>query len=170
MARKVITGIRINLANGSVDGNGTASSIPHYTPGETVRADSGLYIYMQANGAVAEGYICKYAEGTWDADTVTHAEGDSTNYALAVCVASGGLADNQWGWFWRGEGYDYVYVKSSASADTQMLLSTTAGQVDDTTDGTDVIHDLFTIGAAAGAALSLCRSSVLLSVNASVTN
>lgn len=169
--RICLSNIVINLTRGSTsDADGTSTSVPRHKPGQTVDCDSGRYIYMQANGAVAEGYICKFAEGTWDADTVTHTEGDTVQYALGVCVTSGGLADNQWGWFWRGLGYEYVYVKSSALADINMLLCTTAGQVDDSTDGTDVIHDLFTIGAAAGAALSLCRSGVLLSVNTSITN
>lgn len=169
--RKVSDGtIGVNLALGSVDVNGTANTIPQYTPGEVVRADSGVYIYMSANGAVAEGYAAKFAEGTWDADTVTTAESASTNTPLGICVTSGGLADNQWGWFWRGQGYEYVYVKDSAAADAQLLTTTTAGQVGDTTDGVDPIHDLHCIGAAAGTALSLARSSVLLSTNATITN
>lgn len=164
MARKVYSAVGINLAGGS------ASTTPEFGPGDTVMADSGLYIYLQANGTVAEGYAVKYAEGTWDADTITTAESGTTQTAIAINVTSGGLADNYWGWFWRGLGKEYAYVKDSASADTQMMTTTTAGQVGDTTDGTDPIHDLFTVGAAAGAALSLVRSGRLLAVNTTVTN
>lgn len=164
MARRVNSAIGINLSAGS------SSTVPEFTPGETVRADSGIYMYGQANGAVTEGYICKYVEGTYDFDTVTHTEGDSVNYSLGVNVTAGGLADNYWGWFWRGQGSEYVYVKDSASADVNMLLTTTAGMVGDNTDGTDVIHDLFTNATVSAAGLALCRSTVLLSVNASITN
>lgn len=161
--------INVTLSSPLAAGSSTVYQ-PEYKLGETVVCDSGIYIYGQANGAVVEGYAAKFAEGTWDFDTVTTAESGSTQTPLGICVASGGLADNQYGWFWRGMGYEYVYVKDSASADAQLLTTTTAGQVGDTTDGVDLIHDLFCIGAAAGAALSLARSGVLLSTNATITN
>lgn len=164
MARKPLTSIYVNVALGS------GSTTPEFQPGEAVMCDSGLYIYMQANGAVAEGYAVKYAEGTFDGDTVTTAESGTTQTAIAINVTSGGLADNYWGWFWRGLGKEYAYVKDSAAADAQMHTTTTAGQIGDTTDGTDLIHDLFTVGSAAGAALSLVRSGRLLAVNTTITN
>lgn len=164
MARKPLTATYINVALGS------GSTTPEFAPGDTVLCDSGLYQYMQANGAVAEGYAVKFVEGTWDGDTVTTAESASTNTPLGICVTTGGLADNYWGWFWRGQGKEYVYVKDSASDNAQLLTTTTAGQVGDTTDGVDLIHDLHCVGAAAGAALSLARSTVLLSTNATITN
>lgn len=171
MSRQCITHPYISVgAVGSVLGT-DGSYIPNYKPGQVVICDSGEYVYGSANGAVAENYLCKYVEGVWDFDTITHTEGDTAHCLLGVCVASGGLADNQWGWFWLGKGSELVYIKSSvASADTQLLLCTTAGQVDDSTDGTDVIHDLFNVAAAAGTAAALCYSSVRLSVNASITN
>lgn len=169
--RKAISTAYINVRNPSpLAAGSTTVYAPEYKLGETVVCDSGLYIYMQANGAVPEGYAAKFAEGTWDADTVTTAESGSTNTPIGICVADGGLSDNQYGWFWRGMGYEYVYVKDSAVADAQLLTTTTAGQVGDTTDGVDLIHDLFCVGAAAGAALSLARSSVLLTTNATITN
>lgn len=170
--RKAISTAYINVRNASALAAGSSTVyVPDYRLGETVLCDSGLYIYMQANGAVAEGYLCKFVEGTWDADTVTHTEGDTTNLALAICVTDGGLADNQYGWFWRGMGTEYAYVDSTvAAADTQLKLCTTAGRVDDSTDGTDIIHDLFNVAVVSAAGLNLVRSTVLLSVNASITN
>lgn len=150
--------------------NADGGYTPEFALGTEVKADSGLYKYLQANGTVAEGYAVKYLPGTNDGDTVTTAESGTTNTDIAICVASGGLADNQQGWFWVGEGYEYAYIKDSASDAAQLLTTTTAGQVGDTTDGVDLIHDLFCLGAAAGAALSLVRSSVRLTTNATITN
>lgn len=169
--RKPISTAYVNVRNASpLAAGSTTVYVPEYKLGETVVCDSGLYIYMQANGAVPEGYAAKYAEGTWDADTVTSAESGTTNTPVGICVADGGLVDNQYGWFWRGMGYEYAYIKDSAVADAQLMTTTTAGQVGDSTDGLDPIHDLFCVGAAAGAALSLVRSSVLLTTNATITN
>lgn len=169
--RIVKDAIHVNLTVGSSLRAGSSTVYePDFALGWTVEADSGKYKYMQANGAVAEGYAVKYVEGTWDGDTATTAESASANTDIGICVTAGGLADNQHGWFWCGNGYEYVYVKDSAADDAQLHTTTTAGQVGDTTDGVDPIHDLHCIGSAAGAALSLARSSVLLSTNATITN
>lgn len=172
MSRKVLTGVAIDLAKKSALSSADSTVyLPEFVLGTQVLADSGVYIYMQANGAIAEGYIAKFIEGTWDADTITTAESGTTNTPLGVCVASGGLADNQHGWFWRGAGSEYVYVESTvAAADTQLLTSSTAGKVDDSTNGTDPIHDLFNVAAVSSTGLNLCRSTSLLSVNATITN
>lgn len=161
MARKCITHPYINVALKSVDGNGAASSVPHYKAGEVALCDSGHYVYGQANGAITEGYVCKAVAGTWDFDTVTTTESGSTNTVIGVCVASGGLADNQWGWFWRGLGQEYVYA-TDVNADVQLTTSANAGEA---TTGGDNIDGLFTVENNASVGLTLCRSAVLLSTN-----
>lgn len=171
MARRVLTGVGVNLEVGSkLAAGSTTVYTPDYILGQQVVADSGVYIYGQANGAVAEGYACKYVEGTFDFDTVTTSESGSTQTHIGVCVTAGGLADNQYGWFWRGCGSEYVYVKDSATIDTQMMTTTTAGQVGDSTDGIDYIHELFNNGTISAAGLALCRSSRLLCTNTTIVN
>ena len=156
MARKVINGAAfINVALGS------ASTTPEHKPGDTVVCDSGLYVYGSANGAIDEGAICKFVEGTWDFDEITTAESGSTNTPIGVCVASGGLADNYWGWFWRGQGKESVYVQDIAT-DTQVTTTTSAGEGG---SGGDNIDSLFTNENNASAGLTVCRASRLLSTN-----
>lgn len=163
----------VNPTLGSVNaGTGAASTVPEYTPGQIWQADSGIYVYGQANGVVAEGYACYYVEGTWDFAPVTTAISGSTNTPIGVCVVAGGLVDNQWGWFWRGGigGTEYVYLTASISANTQLTTVTpgTAGQV---TTGGDPIHNLFNNAASGGSGgLTLCRSTALLETNTTITN
>jgi hypothetical protein len=169
MARKAISQPYVNVSLGSVKASdGTASTVPDYAPGDKINCDSGQYIYMQANGAVVEGYLCKYVEGTYDADTCTTAESGSTATPLGVCVTSGGLVDNQWGWFWRGLGSgEYVYLTTTIAADTQVTTHTVAGQG---STGGDPIHSLFANVSSGSGGLTLCRSSVLLCTNDTITN
>jgi hypothetical protein len=169
MARKVTTAVGVNLTAGSpLAAGSTTVYIPEYGLGDRVVADSGVYQYLQANGAVAEGYICKFVEGTFDADIVTTGESAAVNTPLGVCVTSGGLADNQYGWFWRGDGQDYVYLTASITIDTQITTHTTAGNG---STGGDPIHDLFnTVASPGSAALTLCRSATLLNTNSTITN
>lgn len=168
MARKVTSAVGVNLAAGApLAAGSTTVYIPEYALGERVVADSGIYQYLQANGAVAEGYACKFVEGTFDADPVDTTESGTTNTPLGVCVTSGGLSDNQYGWFWRGDGQDYVYLTSSITINTQLTTGGTAGQV---TTGGDPIHDLFNTVASTTAGLYLCRSATLLNTNSTITN
>lgn len=164
MARKCLTHPYINVALKSVDGNGAANSIPQFAPGEKIWCDSGLYIYGSANGAVSEGYLCKFVEGTYDFDTVTTAESASANTPIGVCVASGGLADNQWGWFWRGHGKEYVYV-TDVNADVQVTTHTNAGEG---STGGDNVDGLFTNENNASAGLTICRASGALQTNMTI--
>ena len=164
MARKCITHPYINVALGSVDYNGAASTVPQFKPGERALCDSGVYQYGQANGAITEGFICKFVEGTFDFDTVTTTESGSTNTPLGVCVTSGGLADNQWGWFWRGQGSEYVYV-ADVNADVQVTTTANAGEGG---TGGDNVASLFTNENNGAAGLTLCRATELLSTNPTI--
>lgn len=161
MARKPITSVYVNVALGSVDGNGTANTIPQYTPGEILICDSGVYLYGSADGAIAEGYCAKYVEGTWDFDTAATGEGDTELVTLGICVTSGGLADNQWGWFWLGEGYEDCYCEDVA-ADVQVTLTATTGIVG---AGGEAIDGLVTIENNAAQGLTACRSTTRLCTN-----
>lgn len=156
MARKPLSNIYINVSVGS------SSTVPEYAPGEVVVCDSGTYVYGSANGAIAEGYVCKFVQGVWDFDTVTTSESGATNTQIGVCVASGGLADNYWGWFWRGAGNgEYVYTLVT-TIDVQLTTATTAGLA--VTSG-DTIDGLYPNGSVSSEGLRLCRSSKLLETN-----
>lgn len=162
MARIALNQVGVNFAAGSLPPSITgALSQPEYALGTQIWADSGLYIYGQANGAIAEGYICKYVEGTFDFDTVDTTESGTTPTNLGVCVTSGGLADNYFGWFWRGCGKESVYVQDVA-ANVQVTTTGTAGQGG---AGGDYIYNLFTNENNAAAGLTSCRASGLLSTN-----
>lgn len=157
MARIVNDGtVGINLSVGS------ASTTPEHKPGATVRADTGNYIYGSANGAVAEGAICKYVEGTFDFDTVTTAESGSTNTLVGVSVASGGLADNYWGWFWVGNGSEEVLLATTIAADTQVTTTSSAGTGG---SGGDNVYSLFTNESSGSGGLTNCRASGRLATN-----
>lgn len=159
MARKPLTAVFINVALGS------SSTTREFGAGDVVQCDSGLYVYGQANGAIAEGYLAKFVEGTYDFDTVTTAESASTQTQLGVCVAAGGLADNYWGWFWRGMGNEEVYVTTTIAVDTQLTTHTSAGQA---STGGDNVYGLFTNESSGSGGLTNCRCAGLLSTNFTV--
>lgn len=170
MSRQALFQPFINVSIPSINpGTGAASTVPDYKAGTVFQADNGLYVYGQSNGATVEGYLAKFVEGTWDFDTVTTAESGSTQTPLGVCVASGGLIDNQWGWWWRGGagGSEYVYLTTTISADTQVTTHTVAGQG---STGGDPIHNLFANASSGSGGLTLCRSGALLETNTTITN
>lgn len=162
--RKSLTHPWINVELGSVDMNGSASSVPQHKPGDVIYCDSGLYVYGSANGAVDEGAVCKFVEGVWDFDEVTTAESGSTETQLGICVTDGGLADNQWGWFWRGLGTEYAYV-TDVNADVQLTTHTNAGEL---STGGDNVFGLFSAENNASAGLTLVRSGRLICTNTTI--
>lgn len=161
----------INVAQGSVDkATGASSSVPEFGPGQKIRCDSGVYRYLQANGAVIEGGICKYipAGSTWDATPFNTSTSAQIPTDCAVCVTSGGLSDNQWGWFWIGDGEDYVYATSTITSFLQVTTWTSAGQV--AVGSGDNISDLVAIGSTTASGLRLMRSTRLLATNFTTHN
>lgn len=143
---------------------GSAGTTPEYKPGQIIpTAEGNVYIYGQANGAVAEGYGCKYVEGVFDFDPVTTAESGTTPTPIGINVTDGGLADNYWGWFWKGgSGQEYAYVTDIA-ADVQ--VTTGAGTAGQLTSGGDTIQNLFTNENNSTAGLTICRASGFFSTN-----
>lgn len=162
MARIALNQVGVNLAaKSSLQGGSTTAYNPEFGIGTQIWADSGLYIYGQANGAITEGHICKFVDGTWDFDSVTTAESGTAFTPLGVCVASGGLADNQHGWFWRGFGKESVYVADVASG----VQVTTTGNAGEGGSGGDYVYSLFTNENNAAAGLTSCVATGALSTN-----
>lgn len=162
MARRPLHEVHTNLTAGAPLAVGSTTAYqPEYTLGHIVYCDSGVYVYGQANGTVAEGDCCKYVERAYDFDPAATGEGDTELITLGVCVTSGGLADNQHGWFWLGEGSEYVLCEDVA-ADVQVTLTAAAGTVG---AGGEAIDGLVTIENNASAGLTLCRSATRLTTN-----
>lgn len=162
MSRKPQDGsIGINVALGS------SGTIPEFGVGDVVTCDSGVYVYGSANGAIDEGALCKYTEGSFDFDEVTTAESGTTNTQCGICVTSGGLADNYYGWFWRGRGYEEALFGGSINANTQLTTTATAGVVG---TGGDNVDGLFTVDqSASGGGLYTVRAAGLLQTNMTVS-
>jgi len=160
MARKVLDGSAYtNVALGS------SSTVPEYAPGDTVRCDSGLYVYGSANGAITVGQACKFVEGVYDFDTVTTAESGSTNTQLGICIAADGLADNYWGWFWRGMGTEEALLATTISADAQLTTTTTPGTLG---SGGDNVDGAFAVDASGSGGVVTIRAAGLLQTNMTV--
>lgn len=166
----------INVTEKSVlQAGSTAVYQPDYKLGMEIKCDSGIYRYLQANGAVAEGYACKYLRSgltvaNFDATPMNGTTSGTTPTDVAICVATGGLADNQQGWFWIGHGEDYCYLASAITSYTQLSAgtSTTLGQLGAETSG-DRVCDLIAIDSATSSGLRLCRSTRLLCTNFTVS-
>ena len=162
----------INVTQASVLAAGSTTVYqPDYKLGMEIRCDSGVYRYLQANGAVAEGYACKYLRsgltvGNYDATPMNGTVSAAIQTDVAVCVATGGLADNQQGWFWIGEGEDYCFLSTAITSYTQLTAGTSAvlGQLAASGSG-DNIQDLIAIDSATSSGLRLCRSTKLLATN-----
>lgn len=119
--------------------------------GEQHTADSGVYLYAQADGAIAEGALVKISD-VGQADSVTTAESAATPKKLGVCVAAGGLADNQYGWFWRGNGVEEALLANGVAADTALTTTATAGVLG---TGGDAVVSLVSVDANSSGAAAL---------------
>ena len=164
----------VNVAEGSRDlGTGAVSTDPQYRPGWEIVCDSGRYKYLKANGAVLEGQIVKYlrsgqiaAIANFDATPLTTTISGAVPTDCGICVTSGGLTDNQWGWFWLGSGEEYIYLTSGVASYTQLCTWTSAGHLAASGSG-DNVADLVCIDSttSSGTALRLARSNRLLATN-----
>lgn len=173
MARICYNHPYINVAQKSVLAAGSTTVYqPDYKLGTEIKCDSGIYRYLQADGAISEGYVCKFlasgaATGLYDAWVLNTTGSGTAITTCGICVAHGGLADNQQGWFWLGEGEEYVYLASGVTSFTGPLCTwTTSGQVAAATSG-DIIAELMPIDSttSSGTSLRLCRSPRLLATN-----
>jgi hypothetical protein len=101
---------------------------------------TGEYWFVQANGAIAAGAVCKITDAG-QADTVTTSESGSTAKILGIAQAA--LADNEWGWLWRGNGYTEALVVTGNAADTALTTHTGAGEL--STGGDTIVGGLVTV-------------------------
>lgn len=166
----------INVAQPSVLQAGSSTVYqPDFKPGFEIVCDSGKYKYLQANGAVSEGYLCKFirsgqisAIANFDATPMNGTTSAAIPTDCCICVTSGGLADNQWGWFWLGQGEEFVYVSTGVASYTQLTAGTSSvlGTLAASGSG-DNVADLICIDSttSSGSALRLARSHRLLATN-----
>lgn len=129
--------------------------------GQSVQADSGVYEYFQANGAISEGGVCilTYDDGqAVEADTTA-----SGSTPKSIGIACEALADNEYGWFWRGKGYENVLLAASVADDAAITTTATAGEGG---TGGDLIFSLISTAANGGSvALTACAAGGLLTTN-----
>jgi len=159
MARKVLSGaFGVDLSKVH-----TSTSSDRFSYRTMVEADSGVYIYGQASGAIAEGALC-FIDETGQVTEMTTTNSGSTPKEACVCVADGGLADNAEGWFWRGKGVEEVLVADSVADDAALTTTASAGVAG---AGGDAVNSLVTTEAnsSGGAALTTCQAAGLLSTN-----
>ena len=140
---------------------------PDIKIGTEIRCDSGVYKYLQADGVVSEGFLCRWFPTTLKANALDTTTSGTAPTNCGVCVASGGLVDGQQGWFWLGDGEEYCYLASGATSFTVPLCTwTTSGQIGAAGSG-DLIWNLVAVDSStsSGTSLRLCRSNTLLKTN-----
>lgn len=172
MARIVYNHPYINLAQASVLAAGSTTVYqPDFKLGTEVRADSGVYRYLKADGAILEGMLCRwFSGGTATGNYDAHRLDTTTSAALptdgAICVTSGGLANDQPGWFWLGDGEEYCYLASGVASYIPLCTWTTSGAIGGAGSG-DLIWNLVAVDSStsSGTSLRLCRSNTLLKTN-----
>lgn len=103
------------------------------------------YVYVQADGAISANDVVIITEA-YQADAI-----DTTNSAGAigdrVGVAPADFADDDYGWV-QVKGPCTINVATSASANTKLNTTGTAGRVDDdATTGAETIQGLYTTAA-----------------------
>ena len=159
MARKVLSGaFGVDLSRVH-----TETSYDRFAYRTMVEADSGVYIYGQASGAIDEGALC-FIDETGQVAELDSTGSGSTPKECCVCVSAGGLADDQEGWFWRGKGVEEVLVANSVADDAALTTTANAGIAG---AGGDAVNSLVTTEAnSSGAArLTTCQAAGLLSTN-----
>lgn len=163
----------INVAQKSVLAAGSTTVYqPDVKLGTEIRCDSGVYRYLQADGAIPVGYLVRFFPGgtatsNYDANLIDTTLSGTAPHALGICVAEGGLVDNQQGWFWLGDGEEYCALASGVTSLTVPLCTwTTSGLIGGAGSG-DLIWNLVAVDSStsSGTSLRLCRSNTLLKTN-----
>ena len=112
----------------------------HRTPfkvGQKVEANDGTYMFVQANGAIAQYAAVKIDDDYQAVELTTAISGDEPT---KVGVAQVAFADNDYGLVFIGPGSCTVLAAANCAADVVLNTTTTAGVVDDAS--TDVVVNL----------------------------
>jgi len=167
----------INLTLGSRDKfTGAVTSIPEHKPGFELKADSGVYRYLQATSATSEGYGARFIRSGFLTSNFGATPLLTADVTLPVdvgaVVTAGGLAANQWGWYWLGEGEDFLYMASTCQggmAGGNVGAFTSAGQFFATSTlaqaSGKIIADVMVADSNTSSGLRLCRASRLMVAN-----
>lgn len=113
-----------------------------------VSHDGKEYVYVQASGAIAgDGYVAGIDED-YQATALTTSGGGALGDLVGVAGAA--FADNDYGWL-QVKGPCNVQVSASAAANTALVATSTAGQLDDAATGKSVSGIVLTAARAASA-------------------
>lgn len=126
--------------------------------GLKVQADSGQYLYAQANGAIGEGAACSFEVTSTDCQAIKQATGTTGQSIGAACEA---LADNEYGWFWLGGagGYDNLLVVTGIADNAALTLDTAGVAGTWGAGGTAVVGAYAAAASGVGTGLVTCRST-----------
>lgn len=111
------------------------------------------FVYVQANGAITgAGYACVIDE-TFQAAMLSTSNDD---FGDKVGIPRAAFADNDYGWL-QIYGVSTVLVAATVSANTLLMTTSTAGQLEDTATGVSVDGVvLTTANGGGGAAATAC--------------
>lgn len=134
-------------------------TVAQYQLGLKVQADSGQYIYGQANGAIDEGAAVSFEVTSSDCQLAELSTGTA---GLSVGAACEALADNEYGWAWVGGagGYDNILVAAGVSDNTALKATASAGELDG--GGGTAVVGAYTAAASGAGGLTACRSTTIL--------
>lgn len=130
---------------------------PIQAPGTRLKANDGVYQYVEATADIAQYAMVKIT------DNVSAAEGTTTllpsTEPAKVGIAQVAIPEDSFGWVFVGPGTATCKVASSCAADVKLYTTATAGVVDDA--ATTLIQGLTlltaTTVAAAAPVLAVCE-------------
>lgn len=130
-----------------------------YQLGMKVQADSGIYLYGQANGAIDEGAAVSFEVTSSDCQLAELSTGST---GLSVGVACEALADNEHGWIWVGGagGYENVLLAAGVSDNAALKATASAGVLDG--GGGTAVVGAYAAAASGAGGLTACRSTTVL--------
>ena len=126
----------------------------------------GEFVYVQANGAVAQYAIVKIDNDGQAAELTTTISGSEPTACGILQVA---LADNEYGWAWVKGGGSGKGIKVKAltlcATDVKLYTTATAGAIDDS--ATDLVQGLTlcSTNAAGGTVATECYSPIEICTN-----
>jgi hypothetical protein len=102
---------------------------------------SAEYVYVQANGAVAQYAVAELTEGQMTDISISDATAGTK--PLQVVVPQVAFADNEYGWaVLSGNGTVLCISAGAAAPDVRLYLTSTDGQLDDVALTNGLVHGL----------------------------